>query len=390
MIAEGKEQKRLQKVAEGKEQKRGSMLLPSSEARIKPKNQTIQRQIHAKKDRKLDYPVQNMTRPANAIVLYFVGRSDGKFIKLGIAEDVSRATKRLEAHTKSVRQAGHEFKFLAAVWAQVKDEAFLKQLWASKAIIPGETELVVADEEVLGWLRYLRRQQHCAQKAFPDLDRIGFVDFEFWRPSPEHWIPVQWEEDQMSFLDSLDTESKDKSPFHDVLSCVYRPENDYFSPSILTISARECFGGTIDLDPASCVWANEGDAANPGVQAVKFFTQFEDGLRQPWHGRVWLNPPFNQWKLWVAKIIEEVESGRVKEIIVYCTFQSATTKTFNQVLRRAAATLITNGRINCWGPNATSTNADGNLLAYLGPNPNRFCEVFSAHGVTSLTWPIRP
>ena len=41
----------------------------------------------------------------------------------------------------------------------------------------------------------------------------------------------------------------------------------------------------IDLDPASCAKANKV------VNATKYFCKRQDGLRQEWRGRVFLNPP---------------------------------------------------------------------------------------------------
>jgi hypothetical protein len=42
---------------------------------------------------------------------------------------------------------------------------------------------------------------------------------------------------------------------------------------------------TIDLDPASCLKANET------VKATNIFTEADDGLHRPWYGNVFLNPP---------------------------------------------------------------------------------------------------
>lgn len=70
--------------------------------------------------------------------------------------------------------------------------------------------------------------------------------------------------------------------------------------------------GEIDLDPASCAIANQV------VGARKIYTVNDDGLRQPWHGRVFLNPPYgSEIPYWVNKLIEAHDCGRggVKEAI---------------------------------------------------------------------------
>ena len=42
----------------------------------------------------------------------------------------------------------------------------------------------------------------------------------------------------------------------------------------------------IDLDPAS------NDIAQRRICAARYFTKDDDGLSKPWHGRVFMNPPF--------------------------------------------------------------------------------------------------
>lgn len=55
--------------------------------------------------------------------------------------------------------------------------------------------------------------------------------------------------------------------------------------------------GNIDLDPCTV-------ATNP-VGADRVYTEADDGLSQPWYGRVFCNPPFNRIMPWVEKAIHE-------------------------------------------------------------------------------------
>ncbi len=56
---------------------------------------------------------------------------------------------------------------------------------------------------------------------------------------------------------------------------------------------------TFDLDPASPY------DMETHVPAAKKYTIFDNGLTKPWHGRVWLNPPYcSQISLWMNRMID--------------------------------------------------------------------------------------
>lgn len=57
----------------------------------------------------------------------------------------------------------------------------------------------------------------------------------------------------------------------------------------------DALGESFDTDPASPIGG--GDA----VPAAVKLTRLEDGLAHPWHGFVWLNPPFSQSTPWADR-----------------------------------------------------------------------------------------
>lgn len=101
-------------------------------------------------------------------------------------------------------------------------------------------------------------------------------------------------------------------------------EDSYGTPEAYLVAAAQVLGG-IDLDPASSArW-------NRRVQAAFIYTEYDDGLSQPWFGSVWLNAPGGKFPkghklggqskagLFWAKLLREIKAGNVEHAIV-CAF----------------------------------------------------------------------
>ena len=69
--------------------------------------------------------------------------------------------------------------------------------------------------------------------------------------------------------------------------------DDYYTPAWIF----ERMAIDFDLD----VCAPPGGV--PWIPARRFYTQADDGLLQPWDGRVWMNPPFSLPRPWVEKFM---------------------------------------------------------------------------------------
>ena len=67
--------------------------------------------------------------------------------------------------------------------------------------------------------------------------------------------------------------------------------DDYYTPKWLF----DALDVTFDLDVAS---PPQGPLHTP---CHAYYTQADDGLTQPWHGRVWMNPPYSKPLPWVQK-----------------------------------------------------------------------------------------
>ena len=121
------------------------------------------------------------------------------------------------------------------------------------------------------------------------------------------------------------------------------PTEWYTPPEIFTALAT-----TFDLDPCS-----PGASVVPWIPARTHYTRADDGLQQPWHGRVWLNPPYGPGlDRWLQRFCEH-RNG------IALIFARTDTKWFHRYAARADAVCFTRGRIPFVSPATRDKNCRG-------------------------------
>lgn len=153
--------------------------------------------------------------------------------------------------------------------------------------------------------------------------------------------------------------------------------DEWYTPPVYIEMAREVMGG-IDLDPAS------NETAQQWIQAARWYGLKDDGLKQRWQGRVWLNPPYgNQMQGWIDKTIEAYASGEVCQAVLLV--RPAPGSRWYQALTKRFAACATDKRIRFIDKDGKQQKSPvhGNMFFYAGSEIGRFKEVFSAIGVVS-------
>lgn len=91
---------------------------------------------------------------------------------------------------------------------------------------------------------------------------------------------------------------------------------------------------TFDLDPAAPV------GGLPWIPAQRSFSRADDGLTQPWNGRVWLNPPYGRGiEQWLNRLARHGDG-------LALVFARTDTRWYQEIVRRATAICFIAGRLS--------------------------------------------
>lgn len=146
------------------------------------------------------------------------------------------------------------------------------------------------------------------------------------------------------------------------------------------LTPPEIFGGlntTFDLDPCS-------PCARPWPTARKHYTIVDDGLRQPWDGFVWLNPPYGKHTgVWLDRLAEHGNG------IALIFARTETRMFFDHVWGRADSIPFIRKRIGFYHADGSSaannSGAPSCLIAY-GSKADRVLQESTIDGAYVFNW----
>lgn len=302
-------------------------------------------------------------------MIYFSENMKGNEIKIGHSSNLSNRMKQ------------HETYGFSMICALPGSEEIEKQLHKAfrKHLCRGN-EYYHRDDEILEYCLWLIDKGF----ALPDISRaveLPELPFSAWSPDKIDTKAVEADGQYTIF---------NKLPITERIRIVsaqaqnHSLTDEWYTPEDLIDLAKSVLG-KIDTDPATSYAVNQ-----KYINAKIFYTKASNGLdlSRPWHGNVWLNPPYGKGegsaRDFVARLCLEFKNRKIEQAISCINLASMSAKWFNSTIPEiVSAHCIVDGRPNFMPPqgvSATSSPNKGIVLSYFGTNQKCFCHVFESIG----------
>ena len=162
--------------------------------------------------------------------------------------------------------------------------------------------------------------------------------------------------------------------------------DDAYTPDWVLDIVKRALGGIIDLDPCS--------DPQRRVPARRHFTLADDGLSEPWHGTVFVNPPYSDTTAWLRHLHLYIQAGSVTAAIALLPVSVLGNKGAAPIIRDAcSAYTVLEGRLTFldedYKPHKGAL-AMSSVLLYFGADPKRFLSLTMGYGIGALVAKEKP
>lgn len=306
--------------------------------------------------------------------IYVLGETTGQDIKIGYT-----ASPTLTTRVKSVVDGWNgqrDYVVLAGVRGTKNNEAAMRSPFRARTDLGSRTEYLYPNDDLVEYVNWLRAQFFVTPDGADDGDGFPAIDPSLWLPDGPHRRRPRPPVDAAQLIQ--DYAIRDDHLAGTAWDWMLNPAasvQDYFTPSELVDAAREAMGD-IDLDAASH-WI-----ANRTHRIPDFFDVNRSAFDNPWHGRVWLNPPYGDNAPWFREIERYVKCGQVTQLCMLSPVWAFTTGLARPVVDLSSAFVLLSPTPKFWGNSQgrTGTNNPHGVL-YVGPRRTEFLRAYASHGI---------
>lgn len=286
-----------------------------------------------------------------------------RYMKIGYGKNIAT---RLRMGLDDGTTHGNPGKVVAVVNGTKADEQRVHRYFNMFRYDAPKLELFHHAVELTDYVRWLRKQGFVEAGDDPKWASDGIVR-DLQPVDSSGWLPNETR--RQEHVASLFYQKHDDYGPREITG------DDYYTPIELIELVRKAMGDAIDLDPASHA------AANQRIEARDFYTKDQDGTTLPWHGRVWLNPPFSQWPSFAEKACRELDGGNVHILMALASSTVITAGYMDSLLERTAMMVMPNHRFKFWGPHASQATSGHVILIAAKDDEQleRAQKVFSVH-----------
>lgn len=218
-----------------------------------------------------------------------------------------------------------------------------------------------------------------AEEYAADADGYDWVDPDVWQCEKCGRDNKLWDDECGGCYTPREEPETEPEPSHRLIN--QSTNNEWYTPAQYIEAARAVMGG-IDLDPASCEYANRT------VQATTIYTIDDNGLSRDWLGNVWMNPPYGYHEgnrsnqaVWTERLIAEYKSGNVEQAV--CLVNAVPGNAWFAPLWEFPI-CFPDHRIRFYNEDTEAGQpTHSNALVYLGSNMAEFVREFSQFGVVA-------